>query len=162
MIKTINTINMYLGSFSMWCSAFMVFTQCVIILLRYVFNINFIWMQESLLYAFSAMFLLSSAWAYRQDQHVRIDVISDKFSERGQKAIDGAGILLILFPMCFVIVAFSWRYVLQSWAVLERSNERSGLPFIYILKTLIIVFALQLLLQGFVKLHEILFKKRDM
>jgi TRAP-type mannitol/chloroaromatic compound transport system permease small subunit len=40
----------------------------------------------------------------------------------------------------------------MSWAVLERSPEASGLPFVYLLKTLIPVFAVLMALQGFAQI----------
>ena len=46
------------------------------------------------------------------------------------------------------LLLLSLPYVARSWAILERSRETSGLPFVYLLKTLIPVFALLLLLQG--------------
>jgi TRAP-type mannitol/chloroaromatic compound transport system permease small subunit len=53
-----------------------------------------------------------------------------------------------LLPFAAVLAYFSVPYVARSWAILERSRETSGLPFVYLLKTLIPVFALLLGLQG--------------
>jgi TRAP-type mannitol/chloroaromatic compound transport system permease small subunit len=58
------------------------------------------------------------------------------------------GSLLLLLPFVAVIAWFAIPYVARSWDNLERSREISGLPFVYLLKTLIPIFALLLGLQG--------------
>jgi TRAP-type mannitol/chloroaromatic compound transport system permease small subunit len=47
-----------------------------------------------------------------------------------------------------MIGVLSLPYVARSWAIFEGSRETSGLPFVYLLKTLIPLFALLLGLQG--------------
>ena len=62
--------------------------------------------------------------------------------------IDLAGAVLFLIPFVVVLFWLSAPYVARSWAILERSRETSGLPFVYLLKTLIPVFTILLGLQG--------------
>ncbi len=59
-----------------------------------------------------------------------------------------SGALLLLLPMCAAIGWAAWPYVAQAWAVREGSRETSGLPGVYLLKSVILVFAVQLALQG--------------
>jgi TRAP-type mannitol/chloroaromatic compound transport system permease small subunit len=47
-----------------------------------------------------------------------------------------------------VLLWLSWPYAARSWAVLERSQEASGLPLVFLLKTLIPLFAALMALQG--------------
>jgi TRAP-type mannitol/chloroaromatic compound transport system permease small subunit len=56
--------------------------------------------------------------------------------------------LLFLIPFMAVIIFFALPYVARSWSVLERSREMSGLPFVYLLKTLVPLFAVLMGLQG--------------
>ena len=69
-------------------------------------------------------------------------------SPRVKAWVDLLGVLLLLLPFCIAIIWFSWPYVARSWAILERSRETSGLPLVFLLKTLIPVFAALLALQG--------------
>ena len=62
--------------------------------------------------------------------------------------MDALGGILFLFPVCLLIILFSWDYVANSWAVHESSKEAQGLPWVYLLKTLLIVMPITLLLQG--------------
>ena len=151
-VNFVHTLNAKIGRFAIWCVVYMVVIQFFVVLFRYVFSISEIWVQESILYAFSVMFLMSSALAYARDLHVRIDILSTNMSERSRATVEMLGILFMLLPTCWVIFAYSWDYVMQSWEVMEKSLEADGLPFFYILKTLILIFPVQLALQGLAQL----------
>jgi TRAP-type mannitol/chloroaromatic compound transport system permease small subunit len=119
-----------------------------VVLLRYVLGLGSIWLQESVLYAHAALFLLAAAWTLNEGGHVRVDVFYAGASPRAKAWVDLVGTLLLLLPFCLAILWFSLPYVERSWAILERSRESSGLPLVFLLKTLIPVFALLLALQG--------------
>jgi TRAP-type mannitol/chloroaromatic compound transport system permease small subunit len=138
-----------IGRTVMWLCLLLVLMQFTVVLLRYAFGIGSIWLSESVLYAHAALFLLASAWTLQQDGHVRVDVFYSKASTRTKAIIDLCGALMLLMPFMAVIVFFALPYVARSWSILERSRETSGLPFVYLLKTLIPLFALLMGLQGF-------------
>jgi TRAP-type mannitol/chloroaromatic compound transport system permease small subunit len=118
------------------------------VLLRYVLGLGSIWLQESILYFHAALFLLAAAWTLKEGGHVRVDVFYTDASPRAKAWVDLLGGLLLLLPFCFAILWFSLPYVTRSWAILERSRESSGLALVFLLKTLIPLFALLLALQG--------------
>jgi TRAP-type mannitol/chloroaromatic compound transport system permease small subunit len=68
---------------------------------------------------------------------------------RRRASIDLAGALLLLLPFALVLACLSVPYAARSWAILERSQEASGLPLVFALKTLIPIFAVLMALQGF-------------
>ena len=84
----------------------MVITTMLIVLLRYGFNLGAIYMQESLVWFHSAIFLLGSAYTLQQNEHVRVDILYRSFSQQKQDWINTIGILIFVFPVCtyFVIV----------------------------------------------------------
>ena len=116
--------------------------------MRYGLGIGSIWLQESILYAHAALFLLAAAWTLRNDGHARIDILYGEASPRTKALVDFLGALLLLLPFMAVLAWYSWPYVARSWAILERSQEVSGLPFVYLLKSLIPLFAVLMALQG--------------
>ena len=67
---------------------------------------------------------------------------------RRRALIDLCGALLLLLPFMLVLLWFALPYVARSWAILERSRETSGLPLVFLLKTLIPLFAVLMALQG--------------
>jgi TRAP-type mannitol/chloroaromatic compound transport system permease small subunit len=144
----IDRLNTAIGRAASWCALAIVLIGFAVVLLRYVLGLGSIWLQESILYAHAALFLLAAAWTLKEGGHVRVDVFYADASPRTKAWVDLLGALFLLLPLCFAIVWFSLPYVKGSWAVLERSREASGLPLVFLLKTLIPVFAVLLALQG--------------
>ena len=77
-LKTLNNINILLGKLFSWSLLFMVVITCVIVVLRYVFNIGFIWMQELVRYLYASVFMICAAYTLAEDEHVRVDIIYSK------------------------------------------------------------------------------------
>jgi TRAP-type mannitol/chloroaromatic compound transport system permease small subunit len=146
--ERIDRLNTAIGRAASWCALAIVLMGFAVVLLRYVLGLGSIWLQESVLYAHAALFLLAAAWTLNEGGHVRVDVFYADASRRAKAWVDLVGTLLLLLPFCLAILWFSLPYVERSWAILERSRESSGLPLVFLLKTLIPVFALLLALQG--------------
>ena len=137
-----------IGRAVIWLSLFLVLVQFAVVFLRYALGIGSIWLAESVIYLHAALFMLAAAWTLQQNGHVRVDVFYSKASPRTKAAVDLMGSLLLLLPFMAVILWFAVPYVSRSWSILERSREASGLPLVYVLKTLIPLFAILMGLQG--------------
>jgi TRAP-type mannitol/chloroaromatic compound transport system permease small subunit len=144
----IDAINKKLGEWVSYFTFVMAFLTFVIVILRYGFNLGWIAMQESVIYLHAAVFLLGSAYTLQQNGHVRVDVFYRGFSAKRQALVNLFGSLFLLLPVMIFITLVSWHYVLESWQTLESSMESGGLPFLYILKSFILLFSLSMLLQG--------------
>ncbi len=144
----IDRLNGAVGRAAAWLALVVVVVQFLVVVLRYVFGIGSIWLQESIVYAHAALFMLAAAWVLQTGAHVRVDIFYADASPRTRALIDLAGTVLLLLPFAGLLIWFSVPYVARSFAILERSRESSGLPFVYLLKTLIPVLALMLALQG--------------
>ncbi len=131
-----------------WLAAALVMVTGVIVLLRYAFNTGSIALQESLIYINALLFTLGSAYTLRRDGHVRVDIFYNRMKKRNRALVDLGGTLFLLLPLCGFILWTSWDYVALSWQIRERSAETSGLPFVYLLKTTILLLAAALLVQG--------------
>ncbi|MCY4098735.1 MAG: TRAP transporter small permease subunit [Rhodospirillales bacterium] len=144
----IDQLNELIGRWIAWLTLFMVLVTVVIVVLRYGFNIGFIWMQESVRFMYAAVFLLGAGYTLKHDGHVRVDMLYERMGLQRRAWVDLLGTLLFLFPVCFSVIYFSWDYVLNSWADFEGSIEERGLHAVYLLKTCIWLFAGLLILQG--------------
>ena len=131
-----------------WLALAIVLVQFAVVVLRYVFGVGSIWLSESVIYGHATMFMLAAAWTLQAGGHVRVDIFYTDASPRTKALVDLLGSLLLLLPFVAVILWFALPYVGRSWALLERSRETSGLPFVYLLKTVIPLFAVLLGLQG--------------
>ena len=146
--ELINKTNIILGKFFSWSLLIMVILTFVIVILRYLFNIGFIWMQEMVRYLYAAVFMLCAAYTLARDEHVRVDIFYSKLKDRHKIIINVIGSFLFLIPVCLCILYYSFTYVINSWAQLEGSLEERGLHAVYLLKTLIWAFAIMLVLQS--------------
>ena len=150
MINAINRLSELSGRAVAWLTLVMVVVTVVVVVLRYLFDTGWIWMQESITWMHAAVFMLGAAYTLRRDEHVRVDIFYREMSPRRQALIGIAGSLLFLLPVCLFIALSSLDYVTSSWAVKEASREAGGLPypFVPILKSLIPLTALLVALQA--------------
>lgn len=145
---SIDHLTAVVGRAAAWLCLAVVLLQFALVAARYLFSIGSIWLTETVLYAHPALFLLAAAWTLQAGGHVRVDIFYADAAPRTRAKVDFAGALLLLLPFAAVLFFLSSSYAAGSWAILERSQETSGLPFVFLLKTLIPLFAVSLALQG--------------
>lgn len=154
----IDAINAATGSAVRWLTLFTVLVCLTVALLRYLFSIGFVWMQELYVWSHALVFMLAAASTYLADGHVRVDVISGRLSPRKRAVIECVGIVLLLFPWLAVLGYVVVPYVQRSWRLLEASQQYGGMPGLFLLKSALIVFVVLLFLQGVsVLLRNLLF-----
>ena len=144
----IDLINRKLGEWVSYFTFLMAAITFVIVVLRYGFNLGWIAMQESVTYLHAAVFLVGCAYTLQHDGHVRVDVFYRRFSQKRKSITNLLGSLFLLLPVMVFITVVSWHYVIESWETLEGSMESGGLPFLYILKSFILLFSFTMLMQG--------------
>jgi TRAP-type mannitol/chloroaromatic compound transport system permease small subunit len=144
----IDRITAMIGRLAMWCSLYIVIGEFAVVAMRYLFGLGSIRLQESVVYAHAALFMLAAAWTLQVEGHVRVDVFYARARPRTRALVDLLGAVIFLLPFAIVLMLVALPYVERSWSILERSPQPSGLPFVYLLKTLIPVFAILLGLQG--------------
>ncbi len=147
-VNTIDYFNDVIGRSIAWLTLVMVVITFLIVVLRYVFSIGWIAMQESVVYLHAVVFMLGAGYTLKQNKHVRVDIFYEKMGARAKAWVDLSGALLLLVPFCLFIIVISWNYVGLSWSLLEGSREAGGLPAVFLLKTTIPVMAGLLMLQG--------------
>jgi TRAP-type mannitol/chloroaromatic compound transport system permease small subunit len=144
----IDRLNERIGHAVAWLTLAMVLVACTVVVLRYAFDLGFIWMQEAVTWLHATVFMLGLGYALRTDSHVRVDVFYRGWSERRRAWVDLLGTVLFLVPTCLYVLYESRGYVANSWAIREGSREAGGLPALFLLKTVIPVAAVLVLLQG--------------
>jgi TRAP-type mannitol/chloroaromatic compound transport system permease small subunit len=144
----IDRITAAIGRIATWCSLYVVAAEFAVVVLRYVVGFGSIRLQESVLYAHAGLFMLAAAWTLQIDGHVRVDVFYARNTPRARAIVDLLGSVVFLLPFATVLFILSLLYVERSWHILEGSPQPSGLPLVYLLKTIILVFAASIGLQG--------------
>jgi len=146
--KAIDRVTAAVGRAAAWCCLYVVVAEFAVVVMRYALGLGSIKLSESVLYAHAGLFMLAAAWTLQADGHVRVDIFYAAAKPRTRALVDLLGAVFFLLPFAAALAVISMPYVERSWAILERSREASGLPFVYLLKTLIPVFALLIGLQG--------------
>lgn len=138
------------GSAMAWLTVLMVLGTFVIVVLRYVFDLGWIAMQESIVWMHAAVFMLGASYTLKQNEHVRVDIFYRGSSAQRRAWVNVVGTVVFLLPLAAFVAVTSWDYVSTSWAIREASREAGGLPFPFvpIMKSLIPATALLLMLQG--------------
>ncbi|MHB0774719.1 TRAP transporter small permease subunit [Halomonas sp. WWR20] len=144
----LDAITERLGKALAWLVIVMMLIQFLVVVLRYLFNFNSILMQESVMYMHAVLFLLAASYTFKHDGHVRVDIFYRGLSPRAQAWIDLLGTLLLLIPFMGFIIVSSLGYVGSSWAIFEGSPDTGGIPGVFLLKTLIPLFAVLMIMQG--------------
>ncbi|MEO9274633.1 TRAP transporter small permease subunit [Marinomonas sp. 5E14-1] len=148
LVCSAEAVSHYTGRCVAWLTLFMMLLTCLVVLLRYGFDIGSIALQESVLYLHALVFMLGAAYTLKDDEHVRVDVFYRDFSATKKAWVNILGGIFFLLPFTIYTTYLSLDYVSASWRVLETSPEPGGLPFVYLLKTLIPIMMVCLIIQG--------------
>ena len=144
----IDRLTTAIGRAAAWLALVVVLLQFALVVARYLFGLGSIWLTEAVIYGHATLLMLAAAWTLKAGGHVRVDVFYAKANPRTRAKIDLIGAVLLLLPFALVLIWLSVPYAARSWAILERSQESSGLPLVFVLKTLIPLFAALMALQG--------------
>ena len=147
---TIDGISTKVGQYVAYWALIAVFGYYYEVMVRFVFNSPTNWLHESMFLMFGMQYMLSGAFAYCEDQHVRVDVIYAQFSARGKAFAD---IITSVFFFIFSVTML-WttiRFAMDSVSVGEHSFTEWGIQYWPVKLTMPIGAAL-LVLQGISKL----------
>jgi TRAP-type mannitol/chloroaromatic compound transport system permease small subunit len=138
----------FLGILSSWAIFLMIVLTTLVVFFRYFLGIGVVGLQEMVIYFHGIAFLFCSAYAYENDEHVRVDIFYRRSSIKNKKLINLIGNLIFLQPMAWTIFILSLDYVSFSWSIYEISPEPGGLPFVYLYKSSILIFSFILIMQS--------------
>ena len=155
-LMTLNRVADWTGHLIAPLTFVMMLLTCVVVMARYVLNIGLIPITELILYIHASIFMLGIAYTLRADAHVRVDIIYQRLSQRGQAIIDLLGAIVFLLPLSLFIFVTSLDYVSLSWQLQEGSAEPGGLPGIYLMKGLIPLMAGLLGIQGIAEIARLI------
>ena len=133
--RAIDALNEGIGVTVAWLALFMVLLEFVVVLMRYVFGVGSVKMQESIVYMHAIVFMVAAGYTLLHNGHVRCDVFYAAATPRRKALVDLIGVFVFLLPTCILIAWVAWPYVAAAWAVREGSPEGSlGIPGVYLLK----------------------------
>ncbi len=147
-VSVLDMVNERIGRFVAWAAIAMVLIQFTIVVMRYIFGIGSIMMQESVIYLHGILFMVGASYTLLHEGHVRVDIFYREATPRTKAFVDLFGSLFLLLPVCILISWSSYQYIVNSWSALEGSRETSGIQAVFLLKSIIWVFTGLMILQG--------------
>lgn len=125
--QLIDWLNERVGKGAFWLVLVMTVISAANATYRFIFDDSSNGLLEIQWYLFSAVFLLCAAYTLQKNEHVRIDVISSRFSPRGLAVIDIIGTIFFLLPMVITVLWLSLPLVAESYRINEYSANAGGL-----------------------------------
>ena len=147
-LKYITLINEQLGKIAGWVALAMVLIVTLDVIMRYLFNLTFVCVQELEWHLFGVLFLLGAGYTLAHDGHVRVDIFYQRLNKRQQAWINLIGVIVFLLPGCFLVVDTTYNFFLNSLHMQEGSPDPGGLPARYVLKFFIPFSFVMVGLQG--------------
>ncbi len=145
--RAIDALNEWIGRIAAWAIVVAVVVSAVNAIIRKVFGTSSNAWLELQWYLFGAVFMLCAAWTLKANEHIRIDIISSRFSKRGRDRMDVFGHVFFLAPFVAVMLYTSWPFVVNSVRSGEISTNAGGLV-IWPSKILILLGFILLAVQG--------------
>jgi TRAP-type mannitol/chloroaromatic compound transport system permease small subunit len=146
--RAIDTINEWVGRGVAWVTLLLVLVVFVDVVMRYAFRTSFVFTQELEWHLFAFIFLIGAGYTLLHDGHVRVDIIYQRLGYKARAWVNLLGTIFFLLPGCCLIIVTSWKFVANSFGMLEGSPDPGGIPFRFIVKGFITVGFTLLILQG--------------
>ena len=154
--KIIDNLIERISDFLMLLLLTMIMMIFISVICRFFFRVNFIALQELIMYFHATIFMFGISYALKKDAHVKIDIIYNILPKKIKTYISIASILLFILPMSIFLIYISIGMTIQSWSIFEGSSEAGGLDLVFILKTIIPLTGILILLQSMSQLLKIL------
>jgi TRAP-type mannitol/chloroaromatic compound transport system permease small subunit len=123
----IDRFNTKMGKLLAWLILVAVIVSTVNAVIRKLFNSSSNAWLEVQWYLFGAVFLGCAAWTLLSNEHIRIDIISSKMSQRYRNTVDLIGHALFLIPLCLVMLYYGIPFFYASFRIGELSTNAGGL-----------------------------------
>ncbi len=143
--RGIDAVNEAIGRTAAWAIVAAVLVSALNAIARKTLGLSSNAWLELQWYLFGAVFMLCAPWTLAQNEHIRIDIVSSRLSERGRNAVEMFGHLFFLLPFALLMTYLSIPFFRSSFVSGEVSSSAGGL-LIWPAKGLILLgFALLLL-----------------
>ncbi|MDZ4734855.1 MAG: TRAP transporter small permease subunit [Rhodospirillaceae bacterium] len=147
-IRAIDGFTERFGRLVSWLTLGTVLVCFAVVVLRYVFSIGSICLQELYVWQHALVFMLGAGYTLMHGGHVRVDLLYVRMSVRRRAWVDLFGTVFFLAPWLFVLVWFGWPFLARSWSLFEASGQAGGCQGYFILKSAIVLFAAVVAIQG--------------
>jgi TRAP-type mannitol/chloroaromatic compound transport system permease small subunit len=125
--RAIDAFNEKVGRTLAWLILAAVIISTLNAIVRKTFNVSSNAYLEMQWYLFGAVFLGCSAYTFLKNEHIRIDIVSSKMSQRYRNTLELIGHILFLMPLCIMMIYYGFPFFYNSFRIGEMSTNAGGL-----------------------------------
>lgn len=123
-------------------------------LVRYLFQSGSIALQELEWHLFDVVIMLGIAYTLQRASHVRVDIFYDQYSEKMRHIVNIIGALFFILPFSLLIIYVGFDFVMLSFEQLEASSDPGGLPYRFVVKSLLPIAFVLLIVQTLTEVYK--------
>ncbi|MGB6101122.1 MAG: TRAP transporter small permease subunit [Comamonas sp.] len=153
--RAVDRLIGWIGEFASVLWTVLVAVIVLQVLLRYVFGLGSIMLEETQWHLYAVGFMLGLSFTEVRERNVRIDVLAERFSYRARLRIELLGIVFLLLSFTALAIWYSVPFVLTSWQLNEVSAAPGGLPYRWALKSFLVSAFILLALAGLGRLTRV-------
>lgn len=144
----IDRITDAVGRAVAWLTLATVLICFATVLLRYVFHIGQIWLQELYAWTHVAAITLGAGYVLMQGGFVRVDLLHARLSPKAKALVELLGTVFLMLPFLTMMAVSGWSFFFSSWLMNEASQWDGGMPAVWLLKGALLLFVVSVGLQG--------------
>jgi len=127
----------HIGHFFMWANVILIFIIILQVFLRYGLGRGLVILEEVQWHLYALGIMFGASYAMMMDSHIRVDIIHARLSSKWKLRWDLFGIIFLLLPFIIIIFHQSLDFVYESWRVNEHSDAPMGLPWRWLIKSVL-------------------------
>ena len=147
-VEIVDSLSLTIGQLIKWGLPLLVFSVAISVFALSLFGLSWTKLFESAQYIHASVIMLGAAMTLLLNEHVRVDIYQSRLKRPQKALVDFIGFHIGLMPVCLLLIWSSNSFIGFSWQTLEGSAESDGIRGLYLLKTLIPIFAVMMLAQG--------------
>ena len=147
-VEIVDKVSLMIGQLIKWGLPLLVFSVAISVFALSLFGLSWTKLFESAQYIHASVIMLGAAMTLLLNEHVRVDIYQSRLKRPQKALVDFIGFHIGLMPVCLLLIWSSNSFIGFSWQTLEGSAESDGIRGLYLLKTLIPIFAVMMLAQG--------------
>lgn len=136
LVNVLESVVDAVGRWIAWSTLAIVLVVAIDVILRYLFRIGSVAMQEVEWHLISPIALIGMSYTMRHNEHVRVDLFYERLSPKARVVVEFVG-ALITIVISVVLIQMSIGFVAQAYVSGESSTDPGGLPYRYLLKAFI-------------------------
>ncbi len=127
------------GEAAAWLNVALVVVIITQVVLRYVFSKGLVRLEELQWHLYAVGIMIGLSYCAARDTHIRLDLLHQRFSQRGKEIVDLLGTVFLLMPMVIIVLMHSWPFVTESFRLMEASDSVVGLPYRWVVKSFLLI-----------------------